>query len=325
MRTLARADTSLAELAIIQPEGPRDGSFDAFLERLRAERSSFGQALLEKGGLLFRGFDVRNCEQFGEAVATLSERDRLLEYRGGASPRRPLSEERQPIYNSTEYPPDMELSLHNELSYSDAYPARVYFYCLVEPQVGGETTWGDSRRILRRLPRDISEEFERKGVRYIRTLPSGKGSGYSWQDVFACDSKEEAERQCLATGVDFEWLEGERLRLTQSRPATVTHPVTGDQVWFNQADGFHPSALDPATYAEMLAICGSEDHFRLNVSYGDGTPIEMSALAAIRQVIRSETRAHVWQAGDILLFDNLLTAHGRRPFEGPRRIAVAMS
>ncbi|CAL9395764.1 hypothetical protein SUDANB6_01355 [Streptomyces sp. enrichment culture] len=31
-----------------------------------------------------------------------------------------------------------------------------------------------------------------------------------------------------------------------------------------------------------------------------------------------------WREGDILVIDNVLTAHGRRPFEGTRRILVAM-
>jgi hypothetical protein len=32
-----------------------------------------------------------------------------------------------------------------------------------------------------------------------------------------------------------------------------------------------------------------------------------------------------WVAGDVLLIDNVLVAHGRRPFEGSRRVLVAMS
>ena len=31
-----------------------------------------------------------------------------------------------------------------------------------------------------------------------------------------------------------------------------------------------------------------------------------------------------WQRGDIILLDNMLVAHGRDPFRGPRKIAVAM-
>jgi hypothetical protein len=32
-----------------------------------------------------------------------------------------------------------------------------------------------------------------------------------------------------------------------------------------------------------------------------------------------------WRRGDLLLIDNMLTAHGRRPCTGDRRVLVAMS
>ncbi|MDA2921410.1 TauD/TfdA family dioxygenase, partial [Desulfobacterota bacterium AH_259_B03_O07] len=31
-----------------------------------------------------------------------------------------------------------------------------------------------------------------------------------------------------------------------------------------------------------------------------------------------------WQKGDVMVLDNYLVAHGRRPFKGPRKILVAM-
>jgi alpha-ketoglutarate-dependent taurine dioxygenase len=35
--------------------------------------------------------------------------------------------------------------------------------------------------------------------------------------------------------------------------------------------------------------------------------------------------AFPWQKGDILMVDNMLAAHGREPFTGPRKIMVAMA
>ncbi len=32
-----------------------------------------------------------------------------------------------------------------------------------------------------------------------------------------------------------------------------------------------------------------------------------------------------WQEGDILLIDNMLAAHARSPFTGPRKVLVAMA
>ena len=105
----------------------------------------------------------------------------------------------------------------------------------------------------------------------------------------------------------------------------AAHPRTGEEVWFNQADGFHPSALDEQSYRELLALYGREDRFRLNVTFGDGSPIDPEALAAIRAVLREESRRHAWRKGDVLVLDNMLAAHGRRPFTGARLIATAIT
>jgi alpha-ketoglutarate-dependent taurine dioxygenase len=32
-----------------------------------------------------------------------------------------------------------------------------------------------------------------------------------------------------------------------------------------------------------------------------------------------------WRAGDVLLLDNMLVAHGRRPYSGPRKILTALA
>jgi alpha-ketoglutarate-dependent taurine dioxygenase len=302
-----------------------DSSFTALLDLIREKEALLEKLLLNHGAILFRGWAIRSCDEFAELVERLSGRQGLLRYQGGASPRRALSEGSQPVYNSTEYPPDMELSLHNELSYSSAWPDRVYFFCMTAPAQGGETTLGDSRRILAGMPPAVRARFEAKGLLYIRNLPSGAGSGYSWQDSFETGDRADVERHLERIGAEHEWLGGDLLRLTEFRPATAIHPATGEEVWFNQADGFHPSALTPAVHAQLVAECGSEDLLRLNVRFGDGTPIAPPDLAAVRQVIRRETRAHAWRQGDVLMLDNLLSAHGRRPFSGERGIAVAMS
>jgi alpha-ketoglutarate-dependent taurine dioxygenase len=255
-------------------------------------------------------------------VSAFSDGTPLFNYAGGASPRKMLGEG---SYTSTEYPPHLQLSLHNELSYADVYPARLYFLCLVAPEEGGETTLGDSRRILRRIDPAVLERFRENEVRYVRNLSGLKGSGYSWQEALETNDPREAEACCRRIGADFEWRADGGLAMSQVRPATAVHPVTGEEVWFNQADGFHPSGLDARTYAELIALCGSEEAFRLNVTYGDGSPIERAALDHVREVIRAETIRHRWRAGDIVVIDNLLAAHGRMPFSGPRKIALAMT
>ena len=59
--------------------------------------------------------------------------------------------------------------------------------------------------------------------------------------------------------------------------------------------------------------------------FGDGTPICPTVIVSVRRAIDAETVVHHWQAGDLLIVDNRLAAHGRMPFRGLRRIAVAMT
>jgi Taurine catabolism dioxygenase TauD, TfdA family len=309
--------------ALATPVEPDGGcGLDTLLELVSGNRAKHDYQLLTWGALLFRGWDVARPADLVRFVRQFSPEATLFDYAGGASPRSQLGGGR---YSSTEYPAHLQLALHNELSYSRLWPSRLYFLCLVEPADGGESTLGDSRRILARIDPALIDKMRRKQVRYLRNLPCSLGSGYGWQDVFRTADPALAEAHCRAIGADFEWRGGGLLHLSQIGPATLTHPRTGEEVWFNQADGFHPSALDAQSYAELMALSGSEGRFRLNSSYGDGESFAKADLAHIREAIGAETRVHRWRRGDVLVLDNVLAAHGRMPFRGPRKIALAMT
>lgn len=276
--------------------------------------------LLEHAALLLRGFPVPAAGELARFVRLFSGRE-PLDYVGGASPRVKLG---GGVYTSTEYSPHVTLSLHNELSYTYRWPAHLFFCCVVAPGRGGETALGDSRALLGKIDAGVVSEFKRRGIRYDRNLSGDAASHFSWQAAFETADRSAVERFCRAGRVEFRWTGGGGLRLSEVRPATARHPATGDEVWFNQADGFHPSALDPADYASLISSTAEED-FRLNSYFGDGAPLDPSALEHVRRVAREEMVLVEWEAGDILILDNVLAAHGRMPFTGPRRILLAMS
>lgn len=269
------------------------------------------------GGILFRGFhvpDVATFEQFIDAVS-----GGALRYQERSSPRSQVSGN---IYTSTDHPASESIFLHNEQSYNLTFPLKILFYCVTAAQEGGETPIASSRRMYQRIPHHVRQKFADKGYMYVRNF--GSGFGLTWQEAFQTEDKAAVEAYCQANDIEFEWREGDRLRTRQVRQAVIRHPQTGDMVWFNHATFFHVSTLR-LEVQQMLAQVFSEEELPNNTYYGDGSPIEPDVLDTLRQLYAAETVAFPWQKGDILLLDNVLTAHGRSPFVGPRKIVVGMA
>ncbi|RML56422.1 putative Pyoverdine biosynthesis regulatory protein [Pseudomonas syringae pv. maculicola] len=68
-----------------------------------------------------------------------------------------------------------------------------------------------------------------------------------------------------------------------------------------------------------------EEDLPRNVYYGDGSPIEETLLDEIRGVLDDSTVSFPWLENDVLMLDNMLTAHSRAPFTGKRKVVVAMA
>lgn len=269
--------------------------------------------LARVGGLLFRGFEVADVAAFRAVVAALSPD--ILEYGERSSPRTLVSDG---VYTSTDHPPDQPILLHNEQSYTLSWPRRIWFCCLTPPVQGGRTPIADSRRVLARLRPETAARFAERQVRYLRNY--GNGLGLSWPEAFQTTDRRVVESHCQSASIQVEWRDHDRLRTSQVRPAIRVHPETGERTWFNHLLFFHGTSLPPEVIAAV-----SEDELPYNTSYGDGAPIEPEVLAELRAAYQAETRSFAWQRGDLLVLDNMLTAHGREPFAGPRRVVVAMS
>jgi hypothetical protein len=275
-------------------------------------------ALLQHGALLFRGFNIDSAAAFTQFARTVTPR--LMDYIEGASPRLPVSDK---VYTSTEYPAAYAIAMHNELSYSHTWPGKLLFCCLQAALQGGETPLADSRKVFALLAPEIIARFRHKGVKYVRNFHGGQGSGQSWQTVFATTDTAVVEAYCRNNGIEWRWKADGGLWISQVRPAYVRHPQTGELVWFNQAHQWHLSNLAPEV-AQALGAMLPEDELPMQASYGDGTALEPAVLEAIRAAYQQVTVTFPWQAGDVLLLDNMLTAHGRQPFVGPRTVLVAM-
>lgn len=276
------------------------------------------ECLHDSGALLLRGFGVLGEQAFQTLVRSFGYP--LLNYEFGSTPRKAIE---QGVYTSTEYPAHQIIPLHNEQSYTLQWPMKIWFHCVLPSAEGGETPIADSRQIFQRLDPALRQRFENKRLMYVRNY--GNGLDLPWEQAFNTEDRAVAEAYCRANQIAFEWKDDGELRTRQVCQATARHPVTQDWVWFNQAHLFHVSNLPPAVRESLLAVVDEPLDLPRNVYYGDGSELEESALAEIRGVLEQCTVRFPWQQGDVLMLDNMLVAHGRASFKGPRQVIVAMA
>jgi alpha-ketoglutarate-dependent taurine dioxygenase len=303
------------------------------LELLRAQRAALRGRLLEHGGLLFRGFPLESAQDFADAIEALGT-GASVDYIGGDSPRTKIT---SAVYTSTEAPAAVRIPLHNELSFVRHYPKHIFFFCEVAPAERGETILGDARRVYRALDSAVRTRFMEKQLKYVSAyygksllmdlVNSAQPSHKSWRDVFETTDPREVERLCREHDFEFEWHDQNWIRISQTRPAAITHPETGEWVWFSQAHlyDFNPRLLGAWRFA-AAKLFYARRHTRMHeIFHADGSKVERADLYHLMDTLDKSSVAFPWKKGDMLVLDNVLSMHGRATFSGPRRILAAMT
>lgn len=281
----------------------------------RNNREYIAQKLHTHGGILFRGFNLKTPEDF-ERVAAGVYKEIYSEY--GDLPR---EGEGGKVYSSTPYPEDKCILYHNESSHMNRWPTRISFFCVIAAKEGGCSPIVDCRKVYQQLDPVVREKFENLGLMYVRNFCDGLD--VSWQHFFQTADRAVVEEACHKQGFICEWIGKDNLRVKQRCRAVLRHPVTGEISFFNQVQLHHVHCLDPAVRKSVLSIFRREDLPR-HVYYGDGSEIEDSVMDHVGEIYEKNSVRFMWCQGDMVSLDNMLTAHARDSFVGPRKIVVAL-
>ncbi|WP_196137576.1 TauD/TfdA family dioxygenase [Aliikangiella sp. G2MR2-5] len=280
-------------------------------------RSVINEWVDSKGALVLRGLNLTSSRQFGRLVSQIFDEE-LLSYSHRSSPRTELKGN---VYTSTEYHQAKMIVQHNEQAYTNIWPMRIAFFCLLPAEQGGETPIADSRVIYQEIPSEIREEFDKKGVQYVRNFSD---IDLPWTEVFCTEDKKVVEQYCERNGIDYQWIGENDLRTKQVLPATAMHPSSGEILWFNQAHLFHSSTIGKELQQALLVSKG-EEFLPRNAFYGDGSRIEDSVISEICKIYQENKFSFEWQKGDVMLLDNMMYSHGRETFKGDRKVLTAMT
>ncbi len=282
-----------------------------------SHRDDVEALLAQSGAVMFRGFGIASSDMFSAAAGSMV--DALFGDYGDL----PREQDVEKVFSSTPYPADLPIHFHNESSHMAQWPMRIFFHCVIAAETGGETPLLDCRALLTQLDPEVVAEFERLGLIYIRNF--AKGVDVPWQDFFGTDGQAEVERKCR--------VRRHYVRVAPRRRAAdqagrswpfVVIPSSGERAFFNQVLLHHPAAL-PADIRAAMSELYDETSFPRNVVYGDGSPIPDSVIEHLLSVYDEHAVRVPWEAGDMIMLDNMLVCHGRAPFTGKRKILVAMA
>ncbi|MEO0955924.1 MAG: TauD/TfdA family dioxygenase [Pseudomonadota bacterium] len=290
-----------------------EGDLAVFVSNHKQEINA---ALASTGTVLFRGFDVPSPQQFDAAINAYDEdgfsyaESLSNAVRENVTPR---------VFTANEAPPDVEIFLHHEMAQTPIYPEKLFFYCEISPERGGATPVCRSDIVMEQIETNhpvLASKFETLGLRYTHTMPNApdpeSGQGRSWRDTLSVNSETEAEARLSKLGYDWRWLDDGNLRVTSPVLDAVKTLPDGRKVFFNQLiaafRGWSDARNDP----------------NKSTTFGNGEPIDPENMQTIIEISDRVTFDLHWQAGDVALLDNYQVMHGRRPYEGKRRVLASL-
>jgi Taurine catabolism dioxygenase TauD, TfdA family len=281
-----------------------------------ANKGDVDAQLDQSGAVLFRGFDVPDHDAFDAVVQgygaenfpyaeSLSNAVRI-----NMTPR---------VFTANEAPPETAIFLHHEMAQTPIYPSKLFFQCVIAPETGGATPICRSDILLDRMSAeapDVVEKFATLGVRYTNVMPAendaGSGQGRSWKSTLGVDTVAEGEARLAELGYDWVWLDDGSLRATSPKLDAIRTLPDGRKVFFNQLIAAWRGWQDKRNTASK------------SVTFGDGSPISEAEMGIAVRLSDELSYDVAWQAGDVVLVDNFLVMHGRRPFTGKRRVLASL-
>lgn len=283
---------------------------------LRDHREEFLAQAAEHGTVFFRGFPLKDANDFDAFVEALDwptfTYDNSLSnaVRINHTPR---------VFSANEAPPEANINLHHEMAQTPIYPSKLFFFCREAPAVGGASSLCRSdilwEQLLEQRPA-FAQACAEKGLKYTHTMPPeedpNSGMGRSWRSTLSVESRSEAEARLTELLYSWEWLDDGCLRVSTPALPAVRALENGRKAFFNQLIAAFTGWKDSRNNAPSKAI-----------TFGDGTPMDDVGAQLAVDLAEALIFDVPWQAGDVALIDNYVVMHGRRTFQGSRSVLAA--
>ena len=283
---------------------------------VETNREELAAQLNAHGAILLRDFGINSDHDFDQLIRAFAWPNFTYADSLSNAVRRNRTER---VFTANEAPADVSIFLHHEMAQTPVYPSRLLFYCEQAADSGGATPICRSDILLDRL-RQKAPNFVAmclaKGVRYSQTMPLhddlGSGQGRSWASTLSAQAQADAEAKLTKLGYTWSWQADQSLSVTTPVLPAIRELADGRSVFFNQLIAAFRGWKDARNSGEK------------SISFGDGTAIEHTDMAVAIELADELSFDILWQTGDVALVDNFLVMHGRRPFQGTRKVLASL-
>lgn len=121
---------------------------------------------------------------------------------------------------------------------------------------------------------------------------------------FATANKAAVAGYCGDNLIARSWTGDGMLRTVHRRSAIISHPRTGEELWFNHLVFWSEWSLDPEVRAIMTEDLGREN-LPFSTAFGDGEPVGKDDIETIDAAYREATVRESWRPGGLLIVGNL--------------------
>ncbi|MEI9928471.1 MAG: TauD/TfdA family dioxygenase [Sphingomonas sp.] len=302
---------------------------DAMAEWIMQHRAALDRLILQHGGIVLRGFPLVTALDFERITRVFPAYE--PGYVGGASPRGKVVGN---VMQATQLGPEVAIPQHQEMAYLPHYPARIAFFCRKPADTGGATSIADMRAVTRDIPdwlRDGLAEHGVRGVLNFAAPPEADGEVVSdtadnkpWSEVYGTRDRAEVEKVIADLGQTPIWHADNSLTVLSHLPAFAEHPDTGERLYRSILHTnyltYEGSPHGKARRARLLAAGKPPTGYTL----GNGHELTRDESRELERAFDDHTVDWEWQAGDLMILDNLLVSHGRAAFTGERETLVAI-
>ncbi|KAG0503992.1 hypothetical protein HPP92_004064 [Vanilla planifolia] len=290
---------------------PTDSSDGDLVKLVLAEREMLFADLGRHSALLFRGFQVDSIDDFEQVVEAFGWKAYPVQQ--GITTRTKLSDR---IYSSNDADPEHLISFHHEMSLRPSSPSKIFFYCSEPSPEGGETSVVASDVVVemmeQRMPEFVAKANELGLVFIVKTAhdteaDSGVVVNKSWKSSLRTNDEAEAVKRAP------ERIGCNLIRFLEDGRAELTTGL------------MKPIGVFGEKRAWLVPLLGlTEIKEDISNLFGDGSAVPEEVLRIYTEILEENCVDIKWQKGDVLLLDNLVVQHARRPGKPPRRILASM-